>query len=222
MFYVFEPMVFLGEAVKVEFRHRDCPLCGTRALGREGGITIRVHNAHHLVPIVWTCDRLAFTEYAIRVLRKAGLTGWDSLVEKVRILHRGIRRKVPTYHEVIITANEVSISHNKGVRVRERCPECGRTTFTPPSQGIYVNVSEWDGSDIFGIHELPGTYLVTESFADVIRRRRFRGIELTPAEEWRDSWAWQEEDRRPKSGPERPEYTFDIVEELRRRKAKKS
>jgi len=220
MFYVFEPQIFLGEVVQVKFRHRDCRHCGTYAVGREGGITIRVRRARELAPIVWTCDRLAFTEYASRVLSKAGLTGWEALPEEVTLLHRGIKREFPTYHEALVTSKSISILDSKGVQVEQCCATCGRTTYTPPREGIRVNPSDWDGSDIFGIRELPGNYLVTEKFAGVIRDRRFRQVELTPAEEWRDPWAWQEEDRTAKPGPETPEYTFDIVERFRGRQRK--
>jgi len=222
MFYVIDRTVSFGEVTKVSYRRKHCSLCGWYAENREPGIVIRIRRASELVPVVWTANRLAFSEWAIRVFRKAGLTGWEVVPEKVKLRHKKLSRKVPTYYEIDVTGKGGSISHNKGVRLEFCCPECGRARYSRPTEGISVDPKQWDGSDIFRVKEMPGHYLVSEAFAEVIRRRRVRGVELVPEGEWRDAFAWMIEDSTPKPGPEKPEYTFDIVEELRRRKAAKN
>lgn len=199
-----------------EYAHKRCPVHGTRAVGRKDGANMTVMMAKGIVPIIHTSWRLACTDYALHALRKAGVTGWELRPEPVKVRRRGVRRNIPTYHEIEITGRGGSILHNEGVRILEECPHCGAKRYTCPTNGIHIAPNQWDGSDIFSVKERRGIFLVTEKFAEVVRRKRFRGLSLIPATEWIDPLAHLDP-----PAPAPPESTTAVVKMLREKARKK-
>lgn len=65
--------------------------------------------------------------------------------------------------------------------------ECGRMTYERPAHGLVLPPETWDQSDIFVIDELPGVYVVTESFRETVLSHGLTGVEFVPITEWFDS-----------------------------------
>ena len=187
MFYIIDPDICYLEVDEIDFEQVNCPKCGPYPGPRKGGVSLVMTRRNEAVPVIRTFDRLAFSEYAIRVFREAGITGWKPLPEKVKIIRRqgAGRVKIPTYHEIIVTGRAGHVRQYPGIKLDEHCPECGRKSYSDFIGGVTVEMRLWDGSDIFKIEQFPG-YLVTEKFVEVVRNKKMRGLEFIPAEEWRD------------------------------------
>jgi hypothetical protein len=186
MFYVIECEVSYLEVTSIDFRKsRECPECGTRPLERAGGIAVVMTRKSEAVPIIEPFDRLALSDYAIKVFQDAGITGWEPLPEKMRILRRGGAKsaKIPIYHEIIVTGRAGHISQLPTVVLTKVCKKCGTEDYSDPKGGISLKESLWDGSDVFEVEGF-SEYLASEKLAEVIRAKKIRGVELTPAEEW--------------------------------------
>ncbi|MBX3459805.1 MAG: hypothetical protein KF696_07555 [Planctomycetes bacterium] len=62
-----------------------------------------------------------------------------------------------------------------GVVLRDHCPACGMSWFTPITSGEGLfDEGSWDGSDYFRIY--PGGEFVTDRFKELVESERFTGI----------------------------------------------
>jgi hemerythrin len=204
MFYVLDiPKQYkYWESGDSVLEYKECPIEGAYPAGRKGPTTKILKSPKGLMPIIETAGGyLGCTRYALREMRRSGITGWRLSPWQVKVVPRGIRRKVPPYYEIEIVGKGGSIAHNKGVKLKEVCPGCGRKRYTSPTHGIHVDKKQWDGSDLFYVDEV-GELLCSEKFARMFRRKRFRGLKLIPAPKWKDPMVdptvWLLEDMPPR------------------------
>jgi len=187
MFYTLSFPIQHWEIGEIHFKRDECPGCGSRIIGREGGVAVILTSRSQIVPVTSTFDRLAFSEYAIKLFKREGITGWEPFAEKVKIRRRGLSRnvRIPTYHEVNVTGRAGHVRDYPGVELKSTCSVCGNQVYSQPRDGFVVREDLWDGSDIFEIDRFMD-FVVSEKFADVVRGHKMRGIRLEPTEEWCD------------------------------------
>ena len=90
------------------------------------------------------------------------------------------------YDEMIVIGHTRGYSDQVGLEIEAECSECGRLAYVYPKHGLSMPRQCWDGSDIFQIDELPGIYLVTEAFREVIENHHCTGVVFVAIDEWRD------------------------------------
>jgi len=121
----------------------------------------------------------------LKQLREARVSGW-------RPGHVTVERAAKLaeydteYDEMIVIGHTRGYSERVALEIDSECKECGRRAYVYPKQGLLVPRECWDGSDIFLIDELPGLYVVTEAFREVIKKHQYTGAEFVTTDEWRD------------------------------------
>lgn len=187
MFYTLSFPIEPWEIAEIHFKREHCAGCGDYAGERMGGVTVVLTSRGQIVPVASTFCRITFSEYAIKLFRREGITGWEPFPEKVKIRRRGLSPsvKIPTYHEINVTGRAGHVWDYPGVVLKKTCPVCKHKVYSQPKDGFVVRQDLWDGSDIFQIDRFMD-FIVSEKFGEVVRAHKMRGIRLEPTEEWRD------------------------------------
>ena len=187
MFYTLSFPIEHWEIAEIHFKREHCAGCGEYITERIGGVAVVLTSRSQIVPVTSTFDRITFSEYAINLFGKEGITGWKPFSEEVKIRRRGLSRgvKIPTYHEINVTGGAGHMRDYPGIEVEKTCPACKNKVYSLPKDGFLVREDLWDGSDIFEIDRFID-FIVSEKFARVVRKHKMRGIALEPTTEWRD------------------------------------
>jgi len=71
------------------------------------------------------------------------------------------------------------------VVVSDRCDECRIYSYSIPAYGFrdMLDLTKWDGSDVFAIWPFPLTYIATQRVAETIARHCLTGIAVVPIDE---------------------------------------
>ncbi len=66
---------------------------------------------------------------------------------------------------------------SSGIRIKEKCPRCGRTVYTnwTKAENLF-DVDRWDGTDFFLIWPMPKYVFITDEVAKFISREGFTGL----------------------------------------------
>ncbi len=82
-------------------------------------------------------------------------------------------------HEMIIKGRCGYVRKTNG-DIMNKCEECGKILEkTDDLIGAYINVKEWDGSDIFYFENLFGLPIITEKVKCILIKNGIRNIKLT-------------------------------------------
>ena len=183
MFYVIDPEVDYLEVKDINYEELGCQTCHRDQ--RVGPIHVAIQYKMDVLPVIEPFDRLAFSDYLIRVLLKGGITGWEAFPEKVKVSWKGkgAKPQFPTYHEIRVTGRAGHISQYPEVVMEEECPACGHKTYTVPKNGFKVREDLWDGSNLFWIEQFPG-FLADEKLVEFVQMKKIRGFKFIPTEEW--------------------------------------
>jgi hypothetical protein len=125
---------------------------------------------------------------AFRTEGLTGLLGFDPVeVVAVRRKRKGSKpTAVPGY--VAVTAcfgrGAVDEAHSR-IRRSESvtCPEC-RSAGVASVHGFALEPGTWQGEDVFRPRGKQGSILVSERFAEFVKRDRFTNMKLIPTEEY--------------------------------------
>ena len=131
------------------------------------------------------------SERFAEAFRTEGLTGLLGFhpVEIVRV--RRMRKKskaivVPRYFVVTAIFSRTAIDVARS-RIRRRqpitCPECLYTGMKS-IHGFFIDTSTGQGEDVFRPRGLTGDVVVSERFADFVRRHQLTNMKLIPTEEF--------------------------------------
>jgi hypothetical protein len=150
-----------------------------------GPIHIVIKYGEDVLPVIEPSERLAFSDYLIKLFLKGGITGWEALPERVKVTWagKGAKPKIPVYHEIRVMGRAGHISQYPEVVMQTGCPACGHRTWSVPKNVFQVKEDLWDGSNLFWIGQFPG-YLADEKFVEFVRVKRVRGFKFIPTEEW--------------------------------------
>lgn len=114
-----------------------------------------------------------------------GLVGFDP-VEVVKVTPRRARAHLPVYLRAQALFGRAAIDepHSRLRHSREiTCPECRSGGGVDAIYGFRIEPGTWDGLDVFRPRGLQGTVVVSERFADFVKRHGFTNIRLTPTEQ---------------------------------------
>jgi hypothetical protein len=120
--------------------------------------------------------------------RAEGLTGLGGFhpVEVVKRNARAKRLGLPTYLLVKVIYGPAAVDEARS-RLRRPEPLACEECHTPGLDGIYgfrIQPGTWDGLEVFRPRGLPADVVVSERFADFVRRHSFTNIKLIPTEQY--------------------------------------
>jgi len=137
------------------------------------------------------------TDRVLTLFRDAGITGFTTRPVDIRLVGRSRREQAPAemprLWEFVVTGDGGYTHRDSGIRLLLHCPTCGFTRYSTYRNGIIVDETQWDGSDVFRIREWRNVRLVTEKVKEVIMRHELTNVVLLPAEELR----WPDDIPRP-------------------------
>ena len=194
--YVLEFTQLAPEVVDVCYKHIECSLCGIRPVARVGSTVVRFAKKSELVDVSRTAQGIIVRQPVVDHLTEARVSGWRPGCVQVEVVSK-LRGQDTVYYELVVIGHTREYAVHVGLQIESECKECGRRVYARPQEGLVIPEECWDGSDIFGIDELPGIHVVTEAFRLAIREHRHSGVSFVPVGEWRDPLGWLKR-RRPK------------------------
>jgi len=170
-----------------------CPVCGKAVLEWPDEIEIELERVGRagFVEVLYNGPLAIFRQDVIDLWQSSGFTGFTTRPVRITGWRKGKGREkrpfpseIPQYRQLVMTS-EVAL---KQPPLLYRCPACGYTQYDfDQKTGLYVDISTWDGSDIFGIGR-PAIPLCTREVAEVTLRAGFgKSIPFVRAEKW-DTW----------------------------------
>lgn len=173
------------EVVDVRYKHVKCSVCGIRPVARVGGTGVRFAEKSELADFSRTAQGILVRQSVVDHLREARTSGWRPGCVRVERAS-SLGKHDTTYYELVIIGHTRGYANQVALEIEAECEECGRRVFFYPKEGLVVPELCWDGSDIFVIDDLPGIYVVTEGFRQVVEKHQHTGVEFIPIDEWRD------------------------------------
>lgn len=184
-FYVLQHTAIGPEVIDVTYKHVECRNCGVRPVARIGGTSVRFARKAELTDLSRTAEGIIARQAVVDHLAEERISGWRQGVVHVEAASR-LRGHDLAYCELVIIGHTRGYAERTGLEIEDECKECGRRTFTYPREALVVPEKCWDGSDIFGIDELPGIWVVTEAFRLAIEKYQYTGVDFVLTAEWRD------------------------------------
>jgi hypothetical protein len=187
---------------------RHCPKCGYPIGMREWlppyRVDITVYGAKGSGD--WAkCvgDDLLISERMADAFHADGLTGLEGFhpVEVVKRNARAKRLGLPKYRYVLADFGHAAVDEARSRLRRVRpisCAEC-RGTDIDGIYGFRIEPGTWDNLDVFRPRGLQSEVVVSERFADFVRRHGFTNIKLIPTEQF----VWDPYRRGPPAEPAR-------------------
>lgn len=135
-----------------------------------------------------TGDSLLVAERMADAIRAEGLTGLHGFhpVEVVKMNARAKRLGLPNYRSLLVTYGRATVDEVRSRLRRSKpieCDEC-RNTGIGGIYGFRIDPNSWDGLDAFRPRGLQADVVVSERFADFVRRHGFTNIKLIPTEQF--------------------------------------
>ena len=137
----------------------------------------------------------------LRMFREEGFTGFEvhPVTARMKIRAREVdpcddfsgvserqaeRVQVPVFGELVRTGWGGHAPPESGIRLLERCPDCGYSNYTSWDDPAYlVDEKQWDGSDFFVVWPLPLLVFVSDRVARFIQREKLTGVRPIPIEQ---------------------------------------
>jgi hypothetical protein len=175
-------------------RRGDAPEC--RACGAVLGwlewlppfrVEIELHGKGGAGDFALTRDPLVSQRMAdaFRDEKLTGLVGFDP-VEIVKVRPHAARAQLPKYLRVQAVFGRAAVDEPRS-RLRHprkvTCRECRSGDGVDAIYGFRIEPGTWDGLDVFRPRGLQTRIVVSERFADFVKRHGFTNIELTPTEQ---------------------------------------
>jgi hypothetical protein len=129
----------------------------------------------------WLSDCL-IQDSVLDLFKKRGFRGFE--VKTVEAEFKRPDVEPPRLWEVVVTGWAGTASANSGVKLVERCDWCGDLEYSGcDDPARLIDLSQWDGSDLFMVWPLPKFIFVTDRVAQLIREHRLTGVALrTPTD----------------------------------------
>ncbi len=182
-FYVLNLTTLGPEVTEVQYKHNECRSCGTRPIARVGSTCVKFSRKSDLLDFSRTANGILVRQQVLDVFYKTKVSGWRSGDVGLKFVSR-LKVNAPSYRELVIVGHTINYQKNVGLSVKRQCPKCGITAYERPKTGLMMPIESWDYSDIFCITELPGIYMVTKYFHEIVTKYQYTGLELIELEEW--------------------------------------
>jgi hypothetical protein len=127
------------------------------------------------------------SQHALDVLRNANLSGFGVKPVRLSSSPAGVdSSKLPRLWELVISGKGGHAHNDSGIVVLRECASCGLTAYSAFTNGIVVDLSNYDGSDFFAVVEYPRYVLVSERAKTVIENSRLTNVRFvdSTALEW--------------------------------------
>jgi hypothetical protein len=120
---------------------------------------------------------IVITDRALRVMQAAGLTGFVCAPTRVATFPLGVHRDAfPRLWELVVVGQAGPAHEDSGIVTLRQCDECGLVEYSAFRNGIVVNTSTYDGTDLFVVLEYPRYILVSERAKSVIEVNRLTNV----------------------------------------------
>jgi hypothetical protein len=131
-----------------------------------------------LLDVYWTWD----AECVVRdhIWREFTVENFTGLQAKPVHLRKQVEDEwhVPLLWEIEVIGWAGMARLESGIMRKERCPVCGRQTYTGFSNpGLLVDEKQWDGRDFFMVWPMPRYIFITDRVAAFIRDHGLTGVE---------------------------------------------
>lgn len=154
--------------------------------------------------VVGPANEVLVSERFAEAFRTDGLTGllgfYPCEVVRTKRVSKGPKPSAtPRYSVVTVCFGRGAVDEARSHLRRARpltCPEC-RNPGSDSIHGFTLEPGTWQGEDIFRPRGLPGDILVSERFAEFVRRHGWTNMKLTPSEEF----VWDPLRRGPPTAP---------------------
>jgi hypothetical protein len=93
------------------------------------------------------------------------------------------REEAPPLYQLVILGKGGSILPKNQVKVQSACSECGAAEYEFLKEGVLVDQSQWDGSDIFTLNELGWTF-ITEKFLKFLVENHIHNYTAIPSDKF--------------------------------------
>jgi hypothetical protein len=141
---------------------------------------------------VWTWyNDCIVTDGTLSLFRQAGFTGFEArpvIIEKIKRLSRKRREEVtiPPLWELLIKGKGGDADPASGIYVIDKIEDRGILLYSSFRNGIIVDETNWDGSDLFTVNGYPKYILVTDQVKELIIGRQLTNCALIPSHklEW--------------------------------------
>ncbi len=136
---------------------------------------------------VWTWySECLIQDHVLELFQKNAITGVEVKPVKA-VFKRRTDRVPPRLWEIVVTGWAGMAPPESGIMVKDRCEACNLARYSGcTSLGKLIDISQWDGSDVFMVWPLPKFRFVTDRVAHLIRENRLTGVELRRPEELGD------------------------------------
>lgn len=152
--------------VAVDWRHRQMAHFS-------GCIVLKVAKGTVASDFVWNGLLLpVVSDRVVQNLQTSSISGWKTY--RVRILRKS--EEIPGYHGLGITG--------RGGPNHPKAYAGGLISGTTIRKVEGLFPTEWDGSDLFTLDDIPGAILATEKVRRLFKREKVTNCEFRPAEEF--------------------------------------
>ena len=140
----------------------------------DGCMEIYIQSGTTAADFIWNGHLLpSVSSRVVEILKDSSIIGFTTY--RVRIEHRGI--EISGYHGLAIKG--------KGGLNRPSAPAAGDTMGTVTQKKLGLQPTEWDGSDLFTLDDVPGAILATERVRALFKKEKVTNCEFRPALEFR-------------------------------------
>jgi hypothetical protein len=153
----------------------SCSECARTTIARQiQDISLELYGVT-LLDFIWVDSPQIFVNWSLmNLLKQSGLSGftfrnanivawWRDDPATGEIVNWLEREEAPPLYQLVILGKGGSILPQNQVQAQSVCSECGAADYEFLTEGILVDQTQWDGSDIFTLNEL-GWAFITERF----------------------------------------------------------
>lgn len=183
-----------GREDKLTWQSSTCPNCGrSKFIQQVRDLSIEL-NGSVLFDFVWTdSPDVIISARLMSLMNRSHLTGfafrgvdvvaWWRKDPATREIVDWLRRNTaPELFQMVVLGKGGSILPRTKSHIESACVVCGTRTHEPLEEGILVDSSQWDGSDVFVMQEFPGYILVTEKIVQLLDTHQAQNYLAIPAE----------------------------------------
>ncbi len=123
------------------------------------------------------------TDEVAKLFEGAGFTGYELKPVTVDKVRRGNKQEVPQLWELIITGLGGDAHPKSGINLKYECSACGYSKYSGFTKGLYIDATQWDGSDFFYVWPLPKFVIVAERVKKYIESHKLKNCKFIPTED---------------------------------------
>jgi hypothetical protein len=180
---------------KLLWQSTVCPSCGRFTVGEQlTDASLELHGTN-LLDFVWVDSTEVFISVSLmNLLKRSGLSGFTFRTVKIVAWWRNDpttgevvdwleREEEPQIYQLVILGKGGSILPQNQVQVLPVCAECGAADYEFLTEGILVDQSQWDNSDVFTLNEV-GWVFITEKFLRYLVENHIQNYTAIPSDKF--------------------------------------